>query len=76
MCRNVNFEKKVLLTPWGKEYMFHEINNFFPLRFVEQRFRFAQKLMRLDLTLQEESLMRAIVVTFTGRMFLDMFFLK
>jgi len=66
MCRNVDLEKKVLITPWGKECHFSEISAFFPLRFLKLRLRFAKKLRELDLTLQEESVLRAVVVMSAG----------
>ncbi|XP_045180934.2 nuclear receptor ROR-beta-like [Mercenaria mercenaria] len=71
ILRNFDMERRVLTTPWGKEIHMDELARIVPIHFVLTKFKYSQSVRDLDLTVQEESVVRAIVTTFSDRCSLE-----
>ena len=68
LTRNVDQSKQIIITPWGQECHFDEIGKLLNMDFLKHKFEFAEKMKTLDLSVQEEAVMRAIVITSTGKL--------
>ena len=64
LCRNVDWDKQVVLTPWGDKYQFEE--KVPSVKYLLEKSRFAEKIKSLDLSLQEEAMLRAILILSSG----------
>ena len=62
LTRNVDQSKQIIITPWGQECHFDEIGKLLNMDFLKHKFEFAEKMKTLDLSVQEEAVMRAIVI--------------
>lgn len=68
ILRNVNRDLNVATTPWGNTCHINELTKVFPsLDIILERLKFSERLKKLDLTIQEEAILRAIVTTFSDR---------
>lgn len=59
-------EKRVVTTPWGKEIHMDELARLIPMDFLLMKLKCARQIQDLDLTIQEESIVRGIVTMFSG----------
>ncbi|KAL4218153.1 hypothetical protein ACF0H5_022889 [Mactra antiquata] len=64
---SVNKDLKVYTTPWGETIHASEIMQFLPSKLIEGRLKFAQRLHELGLSVQEDAILKALVLTFTDR---------
>lgn len=67
LLRNFDMERRVLTTPWGKEIHMDELERIVPIHFILSKFKYARSVIDLKLTIQEESIIRAIVTMFSDR---------
>lgn len=64
MCRNVDWERKILVSFWGKR--FHFDDKVPSVTYLLEKARFAEKINALDLSIQEEAMLRTILILQTG----------
>lgn len=57
----------MVVCPWGQTLHFSELGRILPNDFLFQKHYFAEKVKSLDLSLQEEAVLRAILTTYTGK---------
>lgn len=67
LCRNVDWEREVVTMPWGQQYHFNDQTKVISLEYFLQKTRFAEKVKTLDLSLQEEAVIRAVLVLSAGK---------
>lgn len=66
LVRNIDRERKLVRSPWGRTFHFNELDRVLPSDFMFMKHNYADKIMSLDLSVQEEAVLRAIVITSTG----------
>lgn len=64
LCRNIDWDRKILVSPWGDKLSFEE--NVPSVEYLLAKTRFAEKIQSLDLSIQEESMLRAILILASG----------
>ena len=62
-------EKRVVTTPWGKEIHLDELARIHPIDGILSNYEQCRLLVTLNLTVQEDAVIRAIVTTFSGGLF-------
>ena len=62
-------ERQILTTPWGKEIHMDELGRIVPIDFILTKHKYGKMITDLGLTIQEESVTRAIVTMFSGRLY-------
>lgn len=67
LCRNVDWEREVVTMPWGQQFHFDDQTRVISLEYFLQKTRFAEKVRTLDLSLQEEAIIRAVLVLSAGK---------
>lgn len=65
--QNLDMHKKMITLPWGSPLHLDELGKFFPMEHIQARHHYIKQLAELNLSVQEESLLRAIVILFTDR---------
>ena len=66
MVKSFDKERNICIAPWGQEFHFSELGRLLPHDFLFQKYHFAEKVKALDLSLPEEAVIRAILLTCTG----------
>lgn len=69
LIRNVDMESRVFSTPWGTHLHLDEIQKWLPSDILMERRKFGKQLLELNLTAQEESVIRAIIIVSSGLYF-------
>lgn len=64
--KNMDHDRRVITSPWGREMHFDELGRILPEDFIFQKYHFAEKVVSLELSIQEEAVTRAILITCTG----------
>lgn len=68
LCKNIDWERKVIVTPWGQKFHFEEQSP--GSRFFVFKSRHAERVKSLDLSIQEEAILRAILLLSVGKIHL------
>ena len=58
--------KQVLFMPWGAHFHVEEFNKILPVEIILHRYKFAQRILALELSKEEEAILRALVIVSPG----------
>ena len=64
---NISKDLQVATTPWGKTVHFNDVGKILPREVLKARYSNFVLLQSLDLSIEEEAILRGIVITFTGK---------
>ena len=67
ICKHVNMDIGVFTTPWDSMSHIAEGQNIYPMRLMRKKVEYAHRLNKLGLDDREQALLRAIVMTFSGK---------
>lgn len=71
MLRNFDKEKKIVTTPWGSNLHLDELGRIVPRDLLLLQHDTSRQLLELNLSTQEEAILRALVIVFSDRCKLD-----
>lgn len=65
LCRNIDWDRQVVITPYGQRFHLEEDN--ISTRFIVLKSKYAEKVKALELSIQEEAILRAILILSVGK---------
>ncbi|XP_045182448.2 nuclear receptor subfamily 1 group D member 2-like [Mercenaria mercenaria] len=67
LLTHLDFDRQVVTSPWGEELHLDELSQLIPINITMKRYQYAQRLEDLKLTIQELSVLRAIITLASDR---------
>ena len=67
--RLINCKNKVFTTTYGQHFTIEEMASVYSKDFMEQKVMMSRRIVELDMSFEEETLLRAVSITFTGKYF-------